>query len=305
MALIGLRDSLPVDGDPYGSEMVVPAGIVGVETPSGRAMVDARWTMAYAASIGDGNDRYFDTSVIPAVHPMFPVCFEWPVIVEAMETLSAEHGLTAPFGSMVHAGHVSRQHRPLRPPESLMTSCVIRAVRATRAGVLVVFGLETTDESGALVVSTEESMMLRGETLDGGGSAIGEPLLEIATGGSEPDQWEEVEVAVDRFAAHTYSECARIWNPIHTDSAHAAEHGLPGIILHGTATAARALTVVVNGKLDGDPTRVTGTSCRFTSMVLMPNTLTVRHGLTGETVSASVINSTGDEAISHMVVSLG
>jgi hypothetical protein len=34
----------------------------------------------------------------------------------------------------------------------------------------------------------------------------------------------------------------------------------------------------------------------------MPNTLTVRHGLTGETVSASVINSTGDEAISHMVI---
>jgi acyl dehydratase len=60
--------------------------------------------------------------------------------------------------------------------------------------------------------------------------------------------------------------------------------------------------VVVNGKLDGDPTRVTGMSCRFTSMVLMPNTLTVRHGLTGETVSASVINSTGDEAISHMVI---
>jgi acyl dehydratase len=305
LALIGLRDSLPVDGDPYRSEMVVPAGIVGVETPAGQAMVDARWTMAYAASIGDGNDRYFDTSVIPAVHPMFPVCFEWPVIVEAMETLSLEHGLTAPFGSMVHAGHVSRQHRPLRPPESLITACVIRAVRETRAGVLVVFGLETTDESGAPVVSTEESMMLRGETLDGGGPSIGEPLLEIATGDSEPEQWEEVEVAVDRFAAHTYSECARIWNPIHTDSAHAAQHGLPGIILHGTATAARALTVVVNGKLDGDPTRVTGMSCRFTSMVLMPNTLTVRHGLTGETVSASVLNSAGNKAVSHMVVSLG
>ena len=284
--------------------MVVPAGIVGVETPTGQAMVDARWTMAYAASIGDGNDRYFDTSVTPAVHPMFPVCFEWPVIVDAMSVLSAEHGLTAPFGSMVHAGHVSRQHRPLRPPESLMTSCVIRAVRETRAGVLVLFGLETTDESGATVVSTEESMMLRGEFLDGGGPSIGEPLLEIATDGSEPEQWEEVEVAVDRFAAHTYSECARIWNPIHTDSAHAAEHGLPGVILHGTATAARALTVVVNGPLGGDPTRVTGMSCRFTSMVLMPNALTVRYGAAGAMVLASVGNSTGEEAISNLAVSL-
>jgi len=56
--------------------------------------------------------------------------------------------------------------------------------------------------------------------------------------------------------------------------------------------------------LGGDPTRVTGMSCRFTSMVLMPNTLTIRHGLNGETVSASVTNSTGDEAISHMTVCL-
>ena len=145
-------------------------------------------------------------------------------------------------------------------------------------------------------------MMLQGEFLDGGGSSIGEPLLEIATDGSEPEQWEEVEVAIDRFAAQTYSECARIWNPIHTDSAHAAEHGLPGIILHGTATAARALTVAVNGPLGGDPTRVTGMSCRFTSMVLMPNTLTVRYGAAGGMVSASVANSTGDEPISHMAI---
>ena len=281
--------------------MVVPAGIVRVETPAGRAVVDARWTMAYAASIGDGNDRYFDTSVTVAVHPMFPVCFEWPVIVEAMEVLSAEHGLTAPFGSMVHAGHVSRQHRPLRPPESLTTSCVIRAVRETRAGVLVVFGLETIDEDGEPVVSTEESMMLRGERLDGGGPSIGETLLEPREFQSEPSKWDEVDVAVDRFAAHTYSECARIWNPIHTDSAHATEHGLPGIILHGTATAARALTVVVDHLLGGDPTRVTGMSCRFTSMVLMPNMLKVRVApIDGNTVHATVTTSSRETALSTM-----
>ena len=285
--------------------MVVPAEIVGVETPVGQAVVDARWTMAYAASIGDGNDRYFDTSVTVAVHPMFPVCFEWPVIVEAMEVLSAEHGLTAPFGSMVHAGHVSRQHRPLRPPESLTTSCEIRAARQTRAGVLVVFGLETIDEAGEPVVSTEESMMLRGEQLASGGPSIGATLLDLPEAQDEPGPWDEVEVEVDRFAAHTYSECARIWNPIHTDSAHAAEHGLPGIILHGTATAARALTVVVDHLLDRDPSRVASMSCRFTAMVLMPNTLRVRYAtLDIDTAGASVVTSTGETAVSAMRVGL-
>ena len=106
---------------------------------------------------------------------------------------------------------------------------------------------------------------------------------------------------VDRFAAHTYSECARIWNPIHTDSAHAAEHGLPGIILHGTATAARALTVIVDRLLEGEPSRVTGMSCRFTSMVLMPNMLNVRVApIDGSTISATVTTSAADTALSDM-----
>jgi len=283
--------------------MVVPAGIVGVETPVGQAVVDPRWSMAYAASIGDGNQRYFDTSTTVAVHPMFPVCFEWPVIVAAMETLSADHDLTAPFGSMVHAGHVSRQHRPLRPPESLTTSCEIRAARQTRAGVLVVFGLETIDEAGEPVVSTEESMMLRGEQLASGGPSIGATLLDLPEAQDEPGPWDEIKVEVDQFAAHTYSECARIWNPIHTDVAHAAEHGLPGIILHGTATAARAVTVVVDHSLGGDPTRVTGLSCRFTSMVLMPNTLTVSIRRVSESrIHGSVATSTSTSASCYMVI---
>jgi acyl dehydratase len=180
---------------------------------------------------------------------------------------------------------------------------VIRAVRETRAGVLVVFGLETIGEDGEPVVSTEESMMLRGERLDGGGPALGEPLLQPTEVQGEPRQWDEFDVEVDRFAAHTYSECARIWNPIHTDSAHAAEHGLPGIILHGTATAARALTVVVDHLLEGDPSRVTAMSCRFTSMVLTPNVLKVRCGIVDtSTVCASVITAAGHSAINDSIV---
>lgn len=284
--------------------MAVPVGIVGVRTPSGTVDVDPRWTMAYAASVGDGNERYFDTSTTVAVHPMFPVCFEWPVIIGAMETLAADHDLTAPFGSMVHVGHSSRQHRVIRPPEVLTTSCEIRSARQTRAGVLVVFGLETVDGDGKTVVSTEETMMLRGEHLAGEevDAVAGE---EPVSPTREPEVWETVEVPVDKFAAHTYSECARIWNPIHTDSAHAAEHGLPGIILHGTATAARALTVVVDHLLDGDPSRVASMSCRFTAMVLMPNTLRVRYAtLDGGTAGASVVTSTGETAVSAMRVSL-
>ena len=144
-------------------------------------------------------------------------------------------------------------------------------------------------------------MMLRGERIDGDGPSIGETLLEPREFQSEPSEWDEFDVAVDRFAAHTYSECARIWNPIHTDSAYATEHGLPGIILHGTATAARALTVVVDHLLKGEPGRVTAMSCRFTSMVLMPNVLKVRVApIDGSTIHATVTTSSGETALSTM-----
>jgi MaoC like domain len=43
--------------------------------------------------------------------------------------------------------------------------------------------------------------------------------------------------------AHVYSECARIWNPIHTDVVAARRAGLPSPILHGTATLARSVGI--------------------------------------------------------------
>jgi acyl dehydratase len=75
---------------------------------------------------------------------------------------------------------------------------------------------------------------------------------------------------------HVYSECARIWNPIHTDIAVARAAGLPGPILHGTATLALAVSRVVARDLDGRADRVARVSARFTGMVTPPCTITVR-----------------------------
>ena len=40
--------------------------------------IDARWTMAYAAGLGESSAQYMDTASRPDVlaHPLFPVCFE-------------------------------------------------------------------------------------------------------------------------------------------------------------------------------------------------------------------------------------
>jgi acyl dehydratase len=85
-------------------------------------------------------------------------------------------------------------------------------------------------------------------------------------------------VEVPYHVGHVYTECARIWNPIHTDVAVARAAGLPGPILHGTATLALAVARIVARDLAGDCRSVRGIEARFTGMVPLPSTFTVHAG---------------------------
>jgi acyl dehydratase len=73
-----------------------------------------------------------------------------------------------------------------------------------------------------------------------------------------------------------YTECARIFNPIHTDVAVARRAGLPGPILHGSATLALAVSRVVARELGGDPSRACEIGARFSGMLRLPSSFTVR-----------------------------
>lgn len=77
--------------------------------------------------------------------------------------------------------------------------------------------------------------------------------------------------------AHIYTECSRIWNPIHTDRSVALAAGLPDLILHGTATAAKAVTALTERFCAGDAARVQRVAVgAFKANVLVPSTLTLR-----------------------------
>ena len=52
--------------------------------------------------------------------------------------------------------------------------------------------------------------------------------------------------------------------------------GLPGPILHGTATLALAVSRVIAREFGNDPARVSEVRARFTGMVPLPSTFTVR-----------------------------
>jgi acyl dehydratase len=276
---------------------VIDAGIVGLEVGPVACTVDARWLMAYSAAVGETDARFYDTTAPggPLAHPLFPVCYEWPVAV-ALRAKAVDAEIS-PLG--VHALHRLLVHRPPRPGDSLRTSARVTAVQRRKRGTLVVTRYTTVDRTGIPVSTTDYGSLYRGVDLRG--DDVG-PRWEVGDDDGTGMRWHD-EVAVTAHAAHLYTEGARIYNPIHTDIAVARAAGLPGLILHGTATLALAVSRVVTRDLGGDPTAVRGVAGRFTGMVMMPSTLTVRGGtVRSGQLAFDALDATGQPVLSDGVV---
>lgn len=259
--------------------------------------LDARWLMAYAAGLGHADACYFDTTRGIVAHPLFPVCFEWPVFLATHGLPGAEHLTAEERLRGVHATHELLLHRPIRPDDELVTRARVVGLEQRRPGAYQVVRLDTRDASGEPVCTTWYGSLYRGVGIEG--DARPAPDLPEPPGpqpAEAPRHEEAIPIAAN--AAHVYTECARIWNPIHTDAAVAARAGLPGIILHGTATLALAVSRLVECECGGDPTRVTRVSARFAAMVPMPSKITLAYGeRAGSGIRFEVRNASGEAAI--------
>lgn len=243
----------------------LPVGLVGASMGPSVQAIDARWLMAYAAALGETDAAFFDTRR-PAglhAHPLFPVCYEWPLAVAMRAALPEAVAIRS-----VHATHDLRIHRAPRDGDRLSVRATIARAEARRSGAYVLSRYETADADGAPVTTTEYGSVYLGVR------CAGPVAVPAATPAPPAPAW-SAPVAVAPGLAHVYTECARIWNPIHTDAAVATRAGLDEIILHGTATLALAVSQVLarEGEDPGAVTRIIG---RFGAMVRMPSTLTVR-----------------------------
>jgi len=252
------------------------AELVGIRSGNHTHHVDARWTMAYAAALGERSGHYFDTAAAAPVraHPLFPVCVEWPAILDS-RTPPEKNLLTAGEGARgVHASHDLHIMRPIVAGDVLTTSAQLIGVEARRPGTYMVTRLDTLDAAGQLVAQTYQGGILRNVALVGSARSI-EPPPPLPDLSSARASTRRYDIAVQAGLAHTYTECARIWNPIHSDRAVALAAGLPDIILHGTATLALAVSTLVREVLHGAGDHVTRIGCRFSGMVPLPSTLTL------------------------------
>jgi len=285
-----------------GSEAVreIPGSIAGTEVGALSTSLDARWLMSYAAALGLDDPRYFDTLAKdgPIAHPLFSVCYEWPAVLALRAKAVRESWVL--LG--VHSTHHVVIHRPPTVADRLLTRAQIIAVRPSRAGTLVVARLSTVDRNGRPVTTTDYGSVYRGVATEGETRVQTEPLARPAPPASSETRW-SAPVAVGPRAAHIYSECARIWNPIHTDIAVARSAGLTAPILHGSATLALAVSQVVQRDLDGDPARVREIAVRFTGPVFMPSTFTVRaRGRAGDLFAFDAVDERGEPVLSDGVL---
>jgi acyl dehydratase len=274
--------------------------------------IDARWMMAYAAGLGETLPCYLDTRRPAGIvtHPLFPVCVEWPALL-AMRGPRINPVLTVDEAlRSVHATHDLVIHRGVRPGDCLTTRATIVGVERRKPGAYQVTRLDTVDAAGAPVCTTWQGGLYRGVEVDGPEQpAAGAPPSPTPLAGDTPVR-AEVPVPISALAAHIYTECARIWNPIHTDLAVAVRAGLPDLILHGTATLALAVSQVLRLEANNDPTQVRRVTGRFNAMVRLPSEISVRICTRQATAEGNMIrfevrNIDGELAVRDGLVLLG
>jgi acyl dehydratase len=236
--------------------------------------VTLRSALAYAAAIGQTGDCTFDDARDLIVVPQFCVTLEWLVVTggRRQELL----GLTADEArQVVHVEQDSQFHRGIQPGDRVRVRGRVLQIRSTRAGAFVGMRLTTVDMKDESAITTSwYGVIYRGVAVEGDGGTIDDashwpPLTETFD--------RTIDIAVPRGAAHVYTECSGIWNPIHTERRAALAAGLPDIILHGTATWALAGRELVRAYAAGNPATLRRLRARFAAPVIPGQPIALLH----------------------------
>lgn len=276
---------------------MISSQALGKALPPVEETVDTRRLLAFAAGIGDTRAAVFDDAGDLTAAESFCVSLEWPVISHPeVRNLLGATGEELLRG--VHVVQDSTFHGPVRPGAALVSRGRIVGLQPTRAGTLLSLQVDTA-EAGRTLVTSWIQTLFRGVPLEGEGGEV-EPLPPVP----EPEGAETaapIPVPVARELPHLYTECARIWNPIHTERQVACAVGLPDRILHGTATwalAGRELRHVHGGEENRPLRRLRGS---FRAMVIPGTDIEVCHAHCGGDAEVrvwfSVRNANGEEAI--------
>ena len=288
------------------SELRMPADVGGF-TIAKSFEVTARSITAFAGGVDDFNPVYFEDDRPEGLiaHPGMVFTWQWNSRFTPDRDLDLQ---------LVRRGVQSwldvRFNRPIREGDIITSQGQSIAVKQIRPGVLSTQRFTFRDSDGETVAVMDSSGITRGAELDGEAAELesAPPVPQRLTDGETP-VWTTT-LPVDPQAPHVYTECAGIWNPIHTERKVALAAGLPDIILHGSASLLIALREVINRNLGGDPTRVTRFAGQFRGMVIpgtdvTVNALEVRDEGDREVIFYEMRNDQGQLAITNGIVVAG
>ena len=216
---------------------------------------------AFAAGIGATRPAYF--ADVPLAPPSMIVALEWPLLNGAVY----RGLLDAPQEVMERAVHVrqaSRFHRPIVAGMDVTTTGRVVGMRQARRGAIVQVVLTTAGPDDEVVADSTFTALFLDTVLDATIERTGDAPRSAAV----PAANFRAERPVPIGAAHAYTECSGIWNPIHTEAIAARRAGFAEPIVHGTWTWAVAMEQAIDWWCDGDPLRLRSWSGDFVSPVV-------------------------------------
>jgi len=263
--------------------------------------VDTRWVLSYAAGLGLTDRLYLDDAQAdgPFVVPMFCVCLEWEA---ALKTRNALLRLDeTELRRAVHVWQDSRFVSPIRAGMTVSTSSEVVHMRRTSAGTYVLIRYRSRERSsGTLLVDSLSGTMFRGVSIAGDHEVLGEDPRQRSTVSLQAAVLAEYAMPIDAGLPHVYTECARIWNPIHTEERVARSAGLSSILLHGTATWAFAAKAIAQGLVGAEGLRrLRRLQGEFRRPVAPLETIRMRAlRRDGDEIAFDVLTGSGDQAMS-------
>ena len=274
---------------------------VGLKTRPAEHTIDQRFAKGFAAGIYETNPVYFDDLHAAGikVHPAIAFSLQWnsrhrdkPVFETDVPVLG------------VHAGTDLIIHRPFSVGDRVTVQGEIVSRKQIRSGVIDIDRYTMINQAGDVIAELDFNMIYRHAELSDDGQEIAAPVKRPSKPQVflHPDSVKDIEIS--RGDIHRYTECSRIFAPIHTDRRVARSSGLPDIILHGSATKAIALSHIINRYFDGDPTRIRRLYGQLRGLVEPDTTISVQVERTNDVadelhVFFHVLNQDGDRAIDH------
>ena len=239
---------------------------LGKEYHSGPQLVDSESIRQYALATNEKNQRYQSDELEELVPPpIYPVVF-LPGILSQLVDDAEEMNFN--IMRVVHAEHQMVWKKPLHPGNKIQTTA--RIVTMERRGVNEILDLSIQcKRDDDAVVEMIYRLLSRGEKKEGEKKATSD--VDIPKKGKLLVKQKSV-VTADQGLR--YAEASGDHNPIHKSDDAARSVGLPRAILHGLCTMALASQAIVDGLLEGDPTRLKSMSVRFSRPVLLNQTLT-------------------------------